>query len=158
MKQFALTIFILFFFNVNAFSEHPENALFSMVANTLEKHGETYDVKKLISNGEWNIDKTAMIIHIPNGLSSLLYVFVKQDGGAFVPVDISYRVNSEMNHKLGRSRSYYDKYVQTPVVSQRRDEYIVGVGIITQAWKDGQHYTVESKPTLIRQNGRILNP
>lgn len=158
MKQFTFTIIFLFLFNVISFSEQRENALFSVVSGALKNHEKSYNVNELIYNGKWNSDKTALVIFVPDGLSSLLYVFVKQDGGAFIAVDISYRVNREMDYKLGRNRNYYEKYVQTPVIVNMRNEYVVGIGIKTQAWKDGQRYTVETKPTLIKKNGEKSDP
>jgi len=158
MKKIVLTIIIFFLISINTFSEQRENGLLSVVSEALKNDKRIYDFNELISNGEWNADKTAIVIHIPDGLSSLLYVFLRQDDGTFIAVDLSYRVNNEMNYKLGRRRNYYDKYVQTPVVCNRQDGYAVGVGIRTQAWKNGQRYTVESKPTRIKKNGERLDP
>ena len=115
-------------------------------------------IQELVSIGFWSEDKEIFLIYEANDLNSLLYIFINQSSGQYLPVNLSYLVNSQFNGKLGRKRTYYDKYQQEPIFWQGGKEYVIGVSINTTAWKDGQRYTVKHKPTLIKQNGEIFEP
>lgn len=115
-------------------------------------------IQELVASGVWGEDKEVFLIYEANGLNSLLYVFIHQNSGQYLPVNLSYLVNSQSNGKLGRKRTDYDKYQQEPLLWQGWSEYVIGVSIKTRAWKDGQRYTVENKPMLIKQNGEIVTP
>ncbi len=152
--------FLLFTFLINMplLANTTGEELSLVVTRAFAQVSSVYKAKKLISSGKWSEDRSTLLIYILDGSASEMYVFLKQDDSNYLPVKLNYLVNSEFNGKLGRNREYYDKYEQIPVLSQGWQDYLVGVSIITRAWKDGQRFTVKNKPVLIKKNGETLSP
>ena len=155
-----MRIRILFLFLVisptsaNCFANELLN---SVIENAFQVQGEL-TTEKLLSSGIWSKDQRALLIHKEEGTNSLLYVFIDHGDNGFLTIDLSYMVNSKSNSKLGRDRNYYDKYEQEVLLSEKWGEYLIGVAVRTRAWKDGQRYTVQNKPTLLKENGEKFIP
>ena len=131
--------------------------LSSIVEDAFQVQGELL-TEELLSSGVWSKDRKALLIHKKEGTNSLLYVFIEQGSNRFLTIDLSDMVNSKSNAKLGRDRDYYDRYEQEALLYEKWGAYLIGVAVRTTAWKDGQRYTVQNKPTLIKENGEKFKP
>jgi hypothetical protein len=157
MKQFIITIILLLHSTV-LLADNEYGNLRSVVSKTFESFDLDASEDELFSLGVWSDDRHSYIVHYPNGLDSIMIIFLAQDDKSYLPVNLSYLVNSKFNGKLGRDREFYDRYEQEASLSTDWTDYIVGVSITTRAWKSGQRYTVTKKPVLIKRNGETLKP
>jgi hypothetical protein len=107
-----------------------------------------------LESGLWNSNRTAVAISIAQPKASVVLVFVRQEQGTFLPVDVS-RVEAGLFGMLGRPRADYDRFETTPVEWVIRTDGRFLVRMRTRAWRGGQRYTV-SDLLLIGADGTVF--
>jgi hypothetical protein len=117
----------------------------------------TMDKKALdtmILGGLWNTNKTALVASHHKSGGSVVYIFIRQASGDFLPVDVS-RVEEGNFGRLGFRRTHYHRFETVPTEWSKRDDSKLQVWIRTRAWKNGQRFTV-AEPVLVASDGTIF--
>lgn len=91
---------------------------------------------------------------MPGVSGTQVTAYVRQSDGRFLEVDLS-AVEGGNFGKLGRRRAEYDRFETKPVEWLPRQDGLLQVKIQTQAWRDGQRYTVW-EPVLFRADGTVF--
>lgn len=102
----------------------------------------------------WTADKRAAVSAMPGVSGTQVTAYVRQADGRFLEVDLS-AVEGGNFGKLGRRRAEYDRFETKPVEWIPRQDGLFQVKVQTQAWLDGQRYTVW-EPVLFRADGTVF--
>lgn len=129
--------------------------LLAAVRKTLHADFSTNEVLRALSDGLWDRDKSALAVSIQRAKASLILVFLRQNNGDYLAVDVSAVENGNFG-KLGTvRRADYDRFETVPVQWLQRSDGLFQLVMRTTAWKSGRRYTV-SEPLIIKPNGTVL--
>lgn len=102
----------------------------------------------------WNADRSAAAVHSRVDGRARVLAFVRQDDGTFATVDLSEVENRNLG-KLGRNGPAYKRVETRALQWIDRKDGLLQLRVRTQAWRQGQRYTVE-EPVLFDATGRVL--
>ena len=155
MRKIILAILIIIFSIIPVHTDElNDKELYESIKMSFHGKYSEVEINDLLSKGVWNKDKTAIVIIDISKTSTLIYVFLKQDNGSFSTFNISFLEKLNFG-KLGRKRGYYDKFELQPIIHEKTKGFPLAVGIRTQAWKDGQRYTVVGKTVSLEKDGSM---
>jgi len=104
--------------------------------------------------GLWNPELTAMAMSVPRAAGSLLFVFIRQEDGSYIGVDVG-KVEVMNLGKLGTVvRKDYDRCETVPTEWLPREDGRSQVVLRTRAWRAGKRYTV-SERLVIEADGVV---
>lgn len=149
--------FLLFLFLCSAktYANNKDEALFKAAPDSLKSKVSKTEIHKAIKEGLWNKDKSAVAIYFLRPESSIIYIFIFNNDGKILPVDISTVENGNVG-KVGYARkNEYDKFETKPVNWIERNDDLLQINMRTRVWKNGQRYTTYEK-LLLNKEGRVF--
>ena len=112
------------------------------------------EIKKGITNAFWGPDNSVLAVTFSKEEGTLCLVVFHDKNSQLKVVDVS-PVESGNFGKLGFRRSHYQKYTTFPKKWIAREDDLIQISFVTQAWLNGQRYTV-SEPLIIQRDGTPL--
>jgi hypothetical protein len=153
----AALIFLGLLAGASASEPQIDAALAAAARKAMPREVTTNQVVRGLQAGHWNSNRTAVAVSIaqPHPNASLVFVFIRQNEGAYLAVDARGVEGGNLG-KLGIARhAGYDRFETTPTGWLHREDGRFQVVMRTRAWKDGKRYTA-SEPLLIGRNGTVL--
>lgn len=180
MKIFS-SIFVLFliviFLSLVCFARQQNQLLLQSLKTVFTDYSTEQQLNEIIEKGIWSKDKSVFVVSEKNGNTIFIYAFLKKDK-EFIALKLWNFEKDEEISKFGRKLSYYDKFRIIPSIWEfDKNQYfknrkalsneeregiikyfegrIISVSYTLQAWKNGQRYTGDFKPVIIRKDGTL---
>lgn len=113
----------------------------------------TDEIIRAIDRGLWNTNKTALALSFLRPKASLLFVFLEQQDGGYLAVDVSRMENANIGF-IGPDR-LYDRVETAPLKWLHRNDGLFQIQMRTRAWSSGQRYT-GSGTLVIKPDGTCI--
>jgi hypothetical protein len=152
-RQILITMLVLFTRGCIAFAQPGIEDKLMASARVALPHISTNAIAQAITHGVWSPNKTALAINISQAKGTLLFVFLRQTHGAFLPVDVSGMEGANVGY-LGPDRRY-DRVETTPLKWLNRDDGLFEIQMRTRAWSSGKRYTAIGT-LAVRPDGTCL--
>jgi len=129
----------------------PFLALLESAKTTFPNYSEI-KLSTMFKKGLWNYEKSAVVVYPPTTNKTSIYLFVKNELGEFIGVDIS-KVEHGNIRKIGSNRHF--QKIETKAKKWIKNEKYYQIYMETKAWSKGQRYRA-FEPLLIDKSGRVL--
>jgi hypothetical protein len=157
MKSIAPLILFTMFVTGGALasaSRVPETLLAS-ARKALPQDIRTNEMIRVLEAGLWNSNRTAVAVSFSRPKASVIFVFLQQTNGTYLPVDASGVEGGNLGVLGSHGRKDYDRFETTPVEWLYREDGRFQVVMRTRVWRAARRYTV-SEPLLISRSGTVL--